>query len=152
MKYFISTIGVCFLLVIMQSCTKENEKGSLKNKTTETGIAGQWELRHTSAAMLPGQVDYAPGNGNIIKFTSSGYEMYENGNLVRSGQYTILPDAGVSENVCLVISAGQFEDRIVYDGADTGSKIFFQVTGSRLIFISGCYALDGGSRSEYEKL
>ena len=152
MKYIISAVGLCFLLIIMQSCTKENQKNILKNKPTETGITGEWELRNTSAAMLPGQVDYAPGNGNIIKFTSTGYEMYENGSLVRSGLYNVVPDTGVTESVCLVFSAGQFEERIVYDGTDAEPKIFFQITGNRLTFVSGCYALDGGHRSEYEKL
>ena len=114
-------------------------------------IVGDWELRQTSAAMMPGEVNHAVGNGTILKFSGTNYEKYANGQLVKSGQYAIIPDATVEKSVCLVYAKNKFANRIEYDGNDS-DKVFFQISGNKLTFVSGCYALDAGHSSVYERL
>src|SRR5204862_2051954 len=114
-------------------------------------IVGSWELRKTTGAMDPSPTNYAPGNGNILKFTNGNYEKYSNGVLVSSGPFTIVADPTVEQSVCLVFPSGEFVSRIVYDNNNTAPKEFLKISNSRLIFVSGCYAVDAGHTSEYER-
>ncbi len=101
--------------------------------------------------MMQGVVNHPVGNGTILKFTGTTYERYANGQLVKSGQYAIIPDATVEKSVCLVYAKNQFANRIEYDG-NSDEKVFFQVANNKLTFVSGCYALDAGHSSVYERL
>ena len=101
--------------------------------------------------MNPVVNNYSEGNGNIIKFSETNYEMYENGQLKKSGPYSVLEDTTVEETVCLVFPDGQFTNRIIYDNDYNASKIFLEISGNKLSFVSGCYAVDAGHRSEYER-
>lgn len=135
-------------LLILSSCAKD-QQGSARR--VEKSIEGSWELRQTSAAMVPGAQDYAPGNGNLLKFSDGQYERYTLGNLVQSGSYEILNDDSVEQNVCLVVPNGKYGQRIVYDGNTTAGKMFLHIEGDQLLFISGCYALDGGYQMTYKR-
>ena len=110
---------------------------------------GNYEKR--SAAMNPIINKFPPGNGNILKYTNTNYEIYENGQLVKSGKYTIISDTTVEASVCPVFPAGQYTNRIIYDSNDNAAKEFIQISNNKLTFISGCYALDAGHSSEYER-
>jgi hypothetical protein len=115
-------------------------------------LTGFWELRETSGAMNPKTDKYAAGNGNILDFTGSNYKIYKPGSVIKSGQFTIVQDATVSTSVCLVFPAGEYTSRIIYDSNYAATKIFFQVEGDRLTFISGCYAYDAGYSEVYERV
>lgn len=130
------------------SCKKNNAK---ENTDTTISIIGSWELRQTSAAMNPAITNYPAGNGNILKFTTSAYETYSNGQLVKAGNYLIIKDTTVAENICLEFPAGQYTNRIVYDNNYNNTKIFVQISKNQLTFISGCYAYDAGHTSQYER-
>lgn len=123
--------------------------GCKKDKTNAFSIQGTWELRQASGMIT---IDYPPGNGNKLKFSTAGYEAYENGQLVKSGSYTIAEDGSVVTNTCLDFPQGRFAMRIIYDNMQTAPKIFFEREGSKLNFVSGCFALDGGRSSVYEKV
>ena len=148
MKPIFFVLLFCSLLLLSFSCKKSS---SNKPGYAET-IVGSWELRQTSAAMNPTVGTFAPGNGNIIKFTPTEYEIYNGAQLVKKGQYTIVPDPTVESSVCLLFPVGQFTNRIIYDGDTTSNKTFLQITNNRMAFVAGCYAVDAGHRAEYEKV
>jgi hypothetical protein len=148
MKPSIIVAYLCILLISF-GCKKDNLEKPVNYKIA---VQGSWELRTTSAAMIPGAQAYPPGNGNVLKFNNSRYEKYVNGALTQSGHFAIISDLTAEENVCLVMPAGLYTKRIIYDGNFNGEKTFIQLTGNnKLDFISGCYALDAGHSSEYEK-
>ena len=78
------------------------------------------------------------------------YEIRENGQVVKSGEFEIVADATVVESTCLNIAAGTFIQRIDLKNASYPQKIFLELSGNKLTLLSGCFALDGGSRREYK--
>jgi len=100
---------------------------------------------------MPGSNKFAAGNGNILKLSSTDYGIYKNNQLLKEGTYKIVADTTVEQNVCLVFKDGEFTNRIDYSDT-TSIKIFFQLNGNKLVFQSGCYAVDGGHSEVYEKI
>ena len=145
MKHILITI--CFGLFMIQSCKKPTEKTEISN-----AIIGAWELRHTSAAMMPNGTSYPAGNGNILKFTDSTYEKLQNGQVIKSGSYLTTPDTTVEESICLVVAKGTFTNRLIYDNNFSSTKVFIHIADNRLSFTSGCYVLDGGHMEVYERI
>ena len=148
MKYFSVSIWLIAITVLSGSCKKDASK---KDTGDTNRIIGSWELRQAQHGMIP-TVDYASGNGNIIKFSVSGYEKYTNGNLIKSGQYDLIVDNSVETEVGLVISSGQFTRRIIFDRDLTAPKTFIEVANNKMTFLSGFFPLDGGSYVLYEKI
>ena len=131
--------GTLFLFVV--SCKKESN-------VISNSIQGLWELRRASGTF---STTYPPGNGHIIKFTANSFEISVNGQITQSGRYRIVQDLTAESATCLVIPAGQYTDRIIYDNNITAKKVFIEVNGNSLIFLSGCFAYDAGSSSEYAR-
>ncbi|HSC38223.1 MAG TPA: hypothetical protein VLD19_10140 [Chitinophagaceae bacterium] len=146
MKPFFLLLCTAALVTASGSCKKSNS-GDDPSKT----ILGTWELSSVQASIIP-TINYPSGNGNLLKFTGSGYQSYTNGQLVKSGTYTVVADSTAQTSTGLNIAAGQFTHRIVYDGDNSGNKVFFQVTDSKLRLISGYFPVDGGSNRIYAKL
>ena len=122
--------------------------GCNKDSTnTSNSIEGSWELVRISGSRPI--INYPAGNGNVLKFTNSTYEAFENGSLEKRGTYTIVEDNTVETNVCLDLPDDQFRDRIIYDNDNRATKSFLQISNDTLSFISGCFAVDAGSRTEY---
>src|SRR5436305_11925461 len=144
MKSAILSICISTLINFFIGCKKDSTYMS-------DSIIGTWELRQAQTGMIPTK-NYSAGNGNILKFTKTDYEVYSNGQLTKKGHYTITSDASVEDNVCLIIESGKYTTRIIYDSDYMARKEFFQISNSRLSFLSGCFALDGGSFTEYEKI
>lgn len=149
MKQTLLAILFGSFLISFEGCNKDNP---IQNSDIPVSITGTWELRQTSAAMMPSPTNYASGNGNKILFTNNLYETYANGALVKKGNYEIILDTTAATNVCLVLSKGQYAKRIVFDSAYNTPKIFIQIVGNQLNFISGCYASDAGHSEAYEKV
>jgi hypothetical protein len=129
---------------------------SCKKASTNVDVAaaliGNWELTQIAGAMLA-PVNYAPGNGNMYKFTSENhYELYQQGQLTKEGTYQIVADATVKESVCLTLAADQYTNRIVFNNDYSATKVFLQIESNTLTFISGCYAVDAGHSSTYRRL
>lgn len=144
MKQMRGIIALLALLACFSGCKKT---GSDNPGLME----GTWELRMAQASIIPPS-HYTAGNGNRLKFTGSNYEMYTNGQLVKSGAYVLVTDPTASAETCLNIQPGEFTSRIVYDGDNSPPKLFIQVSNNKLTFLSGCFAVDGGARKEYERL
>lgn len=132
------------LALVQISCRKDNVNN---NNLTLTSIIGSWELNKEQLGMLP--VSYSPGNGNILKFTDSEFQIFSNGQPVKSGQYRIVEDGTVATEVCLVIPTDQYRNMIIYDNNFFDTKIFVQVSENMLTFLSGCFAYDAGNYKEY---
>lgn len=128
------------LLLLLGSCKKGNAGSS-------STIVGTWEIRSLRADIPT--VTYAPGNDSLLKFTDATYAVYSKGRLVKSGTYTIVGDSTFN---ALVVPAGQFTHRIIYDGNTSGFKIFLQVSGNELAFIAGEFVDDSGSEVTYERV
>ncbi len=147
MKYLVVIICLAGITVFFDSCKRSEVR---KETANSTSILGDWELKQAQHGMTPTK-DFAPGNGNILKFSDSGYEKYTNGNLVKKGVYNILNDSSVMVEVGLVVPPGEFTNRIIFDNDFNSPKTFIQVSTDSLIFLSGFFPVDGGSRELYEK-
>lgn len=128
------------------SCKKDH--GGTHNYTNS--VIGTWELSQLQGSMPV--KDFPAGNGNILILTATTYEFRENGQLKKNGTYILKEDPTVEQNVCLVFPQGSFSKRIIYDGNDTAQKVFIDVTNDQLTLVSGCFALDGGSKNVYKRL
>jgi hypothetical protein len=138
-------LPIIFLISTLIACKKE------KDTNTSTNIVGNWELAETSAAMTP-VITYPTGHGDYLIITDSTYAYYGAGQLVKSGTYTIMDDATVEQNVCLVIPDDQFTRRIVFDNNTSTPKVFFDIRDEKLSFISDCYAIDAGHKTVYRQV
>lgn len=136
--------GLCLLGIVFLSisCNKGNSNPNIS-------IEGVWELRKMKGQIL---VDYPPGNGNTIKFEGNRFEISINGTVTSSGTYKLVSDSTVSTETCLLIPKGEYKDIIIYDTRSSDRKIFVKVSGNKLSFITGCFAVDAGSETEYQKL
>ena len=82
MKYLVVIICLAGITVFFDSCKRSGGRSDITNFPS---ILGTWELKQAQNGMIP-TTDYAPGNGNILKFSDSVYEKYTNGNLSKKGQ------------------------------------------------------------------
>jgi len=131
-----------FMLAFTISCQKETAKA-------QEGIEGVWELRKISGSWAT--QTYQPGSGNDISFAGTIYQKRENGQVVERGEYEIVADSTVVEETYLNIEAGKFAHRIDFKNARYPQKVFFELSGNKLTLLSGNFAVDGGSRREYER-
>ena len=134
---------ICFGILFFSSCKKSD--------VSSTSIVGTWELRGAQYGMTPGN-QYGPGNGNLFKFSVLTYQKYKDGNLIKSGQYKLVHDPSAEAEVGLVIPAGQFTNRIVFDHDYSSQKTFIQISDNRLSFLSGYFPTDGGSGESYQRI
>jgi hypothetical protein len=136
---------ICLASFAITSCKKNDTK-----IVESSSIIGTWELRQVRGNLPP--QNFAPGNGNTIVFTDKTYKNYSNGQLVRSGTYDLVADPTASQNTCLVIENGQYTQRIIQDGNTNLPKMFIQISNNQLTFLSGCFALDAGSGTDYARI
>jgi hypothetical protein len=94
---------------------------------------------------------YPAGNGTVYIFMDTSYQFYSQGVLVKSGQYRIINDNSVSSELGLVIPAGQYTRRIIFDNDSQSLKVFFQLQADSLSFVSGYFPLDGGAFRIFKK-
>ena len=135
-----------FLVIILinTSCKKENKD----DNNIQEGLEGVWELRIAGSMLIS---TYPPGNAHIISFTGNKYEITDNGQIARSGEFQVIEDLTASESTCLNIPAGKYTSRIIYDNNMTATKTFFEIAENKLTLVSGCFAVDAGSSLEYER-
>lgn len=132
------------ILLVITSCKKENKNDG----ESLTGLEGVWELRNSKSMLIS---TYPPGNGHLISFQGNNYEMKDNGQVTKSGEFRIIEDLTAGEATCLNIPEGKFTNRIVYDNSMNATKIFYELSGNKLTIISGCFAFDAGVSLEYER-
>lgn len=122
-------------LLLLGGCKKEDLPFLKPN------LKGSWELRHVEGVFWGQAPSVAPGNGNILKFSGSSYEIYTNGELSRSGTYTITKmdtyDGAYPVNA------------LVLDGHTDGTARF-RIKRNTLTIYEGSLATDG-SIATYER-
>jgi len=128
----------CAALLLLSASCKKNTKSSSQN------LVGSWELRATQSSMMP-NTSYPPGNGNLLIFTDHSYSIAKGGQTVKTGNYTVAEDHSFN---ALVVPEGQFIHRIDYQDS-VHQKVFFQINGDTLTFLSGIFALDSGAELQY---
>ncbi|GEO10222.1 hypothetical protein [Segetibacter aerophilus] len=141
MKSGVLIIAFALLTIFTTSCSKDN------NEST-TPIEGNWELVRVQGGRAS-VTNYPRGNGNRLRFTGANYQASKNGQIVKSGSFTILNDPSADKEICLVLQPNEYRQRILYDNDYTASKVFFQVKNDTLTFLSGCFAVDAGTSKEY---
>jgi hypothetical protein len=78
-------IALFFILglsLLFNSC--KNEEEILINS-----IVGIWEIRSSGGYIFLPRTVYKSMNGGIMKFTSTEYQLFEQGQLLRSGKYKL---------------------------------------------------------------
>ncbi|WP_316837004.1 hypothetical protein [Pedobacter nutrimenti] len=116
------------LTILLFSCKKD--------KPLSHALAGQWELT-TGVSGLDGvKTEYAPGLGNITKFTDTEYEIMRDGKTINKGTYSIISYKSLITK--------KEEKQIVYDGkANDVIKNYFTINDKKLIISVDAY--DGPS-------
>ncbi len=145
MKYTILVMSFALTLFLTPGCKKSNPEVN-----QSSSLVGSWELRLIQGSIPPR--NFAPGNGHIIQFTNDGYKVLDSSRVKEEGHFTITPDSSVEANVCLIVEEGQFTNRIAFSASSNPNKVFYNIEGNQLTFLSGCFALDGGSRTMYERV
>ena len=125
------------------------KKGSHGNAGTDA-ITGTWELRETLGNMPLKK--YPAGNGSVLSFGAGSYTKHEDGQVVKSGRFTVVQDTTINVSVCLSIPKGTYTNRLIYNNSSDTTKIFFEVNGNKLRFYSGCFAYDAGHSELYERI
>lgn len=132
MKLFVKLSFVLMLTAVFVSCKKKGDEASLD---------GEWELRHVNGIQVANvSPDFAPGNGNILKFHQGKMEKFSNGKLVDSSSYTVQKDT-------MKINNTQASYRIDYANH---SKQYFKLDSGKLVIFDGMIAADG-TESTYER-
>jgi hypothetical protein len=142
MKRIVILLVAIVAMAVTTGCKKESYTNSL---------IGTWELRASSGSMTPEKI-YLPGNGTRLRFTADSYEIYQDNQFVRGGQYQVVKDGNVSVTVCLQFDSNRFTERIVYDNDVLRPSPYFEIKDDVLTLIAGCYALDGGHSERYVKI
>lgn len=140
---------ICFVVLVLTVTCCNKQKKTVQDDAA-LRLLGTWELREVQAGMTP-IAQHPAGNGNQYRFAETTYEKFENGNLQKSGTYRVVRDTTVVAEVGLVLPAGQFTNRIVFDSNLDTEKTFFGFESGKLVFLSGYFPTDGGSRRVYEK-
>src|SRR5450432_3099213 len=131
MKYVATVVFFGAILISLNSCKKGNTANNINS------VKGSWELVSASGSIPV--ITYPAGNGNIFEFTDSTYKKYINGSLAKRGYYKIVQDGSVIAEVGLVIPAGQYTNRIIFDNDTASNKMFIEIANNKLIFISGYF-------------
>ena len=115
---------LAFSVMIMAGCTKSGT----------SSIVGQWELSESDGG-LAGNIKYAPGNGNILKFDNVGVlTQFQSGSPVLTCHYQIAPAKPLSPIFLLTVMPPGIVQVTTIDS--------IRIDGNRLIFLPRSYCCD----------
>ena len=146
MKNKWTVICLSIMVIIFISCSSNS---AVKSSDTKQEIQGSWEMREQVSSM---RTTYPAGNGNRLQFADGKYQKFEEGTLMQSGQYKIIPDSTASREVGLELKPGEFNQAIIFDNDTSVPKTFFQITGNKLVLLSGFFPSDAGVQTTYERV
>ena len=126
MKTLRPLLVLLIALFTVSACKKEKEESD------DLRLVGEWEIRSSVGGLSP-STQFPEGNGRILKFSETGYQRLENGQVIKSGTYEIIEEK---------FWAGNY--RIVFDGDLTGLTQYIRISKDQLTIYSGApIALDG---------
>lgn len=131
MKKLLLLIGI-ISLASFSGCKKE----ALNDQ-----LIGTWEIRSAQGGLMV-QPSYPPGNGNILKFTETGYQLFTNGVLTKTGTFSIVKENGWDE-------AG--DNRLIFDNDFNSFKQFVKVKGNSMTIFSGTSIAADGLEVHYKR-
>lgn len=135
---------ILFLLFCAAGCKKSDTAIAVDS------IQGKWEIRAIQAGMTPTLI-YEAGNGHYLLFEGNNYKEIKSGATILTGTYTVRKESTSIEG-CPNSSPQPVMTKMIWSPSVGGREPFFYFDGNRLKFISGCFALDGGIFSEWEKV
>jgi hypothetical protein len=151
MKIFSVLAFIGIAAIPVSSCNKES-KNAIDNSTS---LVGKWEIRQVAGNFT---TNYPPGNGSVVEFTNSTYStgspndhIFIQGAGPSQGSYKIVADGTVNINTGMEYPAGQFANRMILNDDTISNKLFYQVKGDKLIFVSGNFLVDGGVQKTYQR-
>jgi hypothetical protein len=119
---------ILMFFVLISSCKKENT--SLERK-----IEGTWELHSFTSGLTGKNSTVLTGNGSIFKFSSNQFQRFENGQLIKTGTYSIKKDTFHLVN--------RIGNKIIFNNVNDG--LFFDLDDTYLSFFID--ANDGGGET-----
>jgi hypothetical protein len=125
MKRILPCLFILIIVCIVSSCKKE--------VPISTELVGTWELMADINGQTGKPTNYPAGNGHILKYTATNYDVYENLKLTRSGTYTVKRDT--------IYIYSQLGNKISYDDSQD-YHTFYTIENNQLSF--GYDANDGG--------
>jgi hypothetical protein len=133
LKYFIISLFV--VTSILTGCKKE--------QVLPQALIGKWELRDVSGSQVSNKPSaLKAGNGDIIEFSDSQFQHFQNGKIISSGTYILIKDS-------TKIDGTEYADALIYNKENL--KWYVKVSGSKLMMSIGSIALDGMTVT-YQKL
>ena len=150
MKKTYSFLLIAFMITTLFACKKDKGEQADPNDIKDT-----WELVETSSSWFPVKT-YLPGNGNLLQINGNTYVYYKDGQAIEQGNYSTAADTSVEENVCLINLKDTYKTRFDITNVTPMPtimvfKTFFYIENDKLYMISGCYAVDGGSKRVYQR-
>ena len=124
------------VLIFLFSCKKESRQ-------TSNSLIGKWELHQTFGGMMP-TANYAPGNGNLLRFDSTHYEMIRNGQVVDAGSYRLAVDSFTDINSCALLPPASTSPNWILSDSASGLRTYFEIKDDVLKMTSSCMPVDGG--------
>jgi hypothetical protein len=125
MKYFI----IFFFIVtsILTGCKKERE--------LPQSLLGKWEVRHVSGSQVATKPSaLKAGNGDIIEFSDSQFQRFQNGKVISKGTYILIKDSTKIDGI-------EYADALIYNNESL--KHYVNVSGNKLMISIGSIAFDG---------
>ena len=133
-------LSLIVFIFLSAGCKKRSH-----NPDYSDSIEGTWELRKIAGNLI---INYPPGSGNLLKFTTTKYEIYASDTLYRKGTYSIVNDSMAVGMDCVTAPVSAYK-RIIYDGKIDSTKESIEITNGTLKLISGCFAYDSGVEKQY---
>lgn len=137
------------LIGLVTLCTMACKKNT-NTYTPPATLTGTWELFRLEGNYIR---YFSPNTGNLLKLnTDSTYQLFSANTLTKSGTYSLAyNDTTAPYTTGILIPAGKFTTRIIYDGDTAALKVYLDITGNNLTFVSGPFQFDGGSFLYYTK-
>lgn len=105
------------ILLPILSCKKEGDKSPYT-------LEGVWELRSEINGLNGHETEYPEDNGNLIIFSTTSYKIFNNTELVKSGNFYTQQETSL-----ITKSKG---NRIIFDNDINGIKTFVKVGKTEL--------------------
>lgn len=129
------------LLIVAASCKKD--------KQDHEDLMGTWELRYAGGSWNP--QTFAAGNGSLLKFTKSGYELIKDGVVIRSGSYETKTNGVATGSECSADGPAN-PGKILIFADSTVPKQAYKFNDNQLEISYGCFAVDAGRILKYTKI